>query len=355
MLASGYDGDHAGGIDAALYRSLVVGQLPARVKSPLLSLVGPLVRDPIRLLCARLTVESLARGRWRSVSLPRPTTYRAAHPNLAADVAAVTRIAPIVNLDVAVEPVPAPDVPDPGRCFTPPWSGLFSTVFAVLCHRFLRGDELPVNTRRWPYAVPLEDLLGGRFVREHLPADRLGPLRERIFRKPETHPAFTAFVRDALAGVHERSRAILAHHGIALPPVGAHAAWFVRRGDKLTHEAIDVPVAAYLRSIDRLACAPAAAPPLIVGDDDRFIARIRRARSAAVAFEAFPPLAGSTLAPVVGLDRTLAILANFCILCEARDLVGDAHCNLVAAAMAVRGDTVCADPTLFPWSRLVLV
>lgn len=355
MLASGYDGDHEGGIDAAVYRSLVVGRLPARVKSPLLSLVGPLVRDPIRLLAVRLYMESLVRGRWRTVSLPRPTTYRAAHPNLAADVAAVARIAPIGNLEVVVEPVAAPGLPAPGRCFTPPWSGFFSTVFAVLCHRFLRGDEPPVDPGRWPYAVPLEELLDGRFVRGGGRADRLGPLRERIFRLPETHPAFNAFVRDSLAGVHRRSRAILARHGVALPPAGIHAAWFVRRGDKLAHEAIDVPAAAYVRSIDRLARSRPSAPPLIVGDDDRFISRICRARPAATAFTAFQPLAGSTLAASVSLDRTLAILANFCILCEARHLVGDAHCNLVAAAMAVRGDAVCADTALFPWSRLVLV
>lgn len=355
MLVSGYDGDHAGGIDAAIYRSLVLGPLPARAKSPLVALVAPLVRDQIRLLSARLYAESLVRGRWRRVSLPRPTTYRAAHPNLAADVAAVARIAPIVNLEVVVEPVAAPALPAPGRCFTPPWSGFFSTVFAVLCHRFLHGDDAPIDPARWPYAVPLEDLLGGRFVRGDGGTDRLGPLRERIFRLPETHRGFTAFVRDALAGVLQRSRAILAHHGVTLPPSGIHAVWFIRRGDKLAREAIDVPVAAYVRSIDRLTRASPSAPPLIVGDDDRFIARIRRARPAAVAFDAFPPLAGSTLGTAVSLDRTLAILANFCMLCEARDLVGDAHCNLVAAAMAVRGDTVCADPVLFPWERLVLV
>lgn len=355
MLVSGYDGDHAAGIDAAIYRTLVLGGLPARMKSPLLSLVAPLARDPIRLLCVRLYAEALARGGWRSVALPRPTTYRAAHPNLAADVGAVARNAPIRNLDVVVEPAPVPPLPESGRCFTPPLSGLFSTVFAVLCHRFLRGDGPPVNACRWPYAVPLEDLLGGRFVREKVPADPLGPLRERIFRLPGTHAAFAAFARDALAGVHERSRAILARHGVALPPPGVHAAWFVRRGDKLAREALDVPVAAYVRSIDRLGGTRPPAPPLVIGDDDRFIAAIRRARPAAAAFAAFPPLAGSALAPAVDLDRTLAILANFCILCEARELVGDAHCNLVAAAMAVRGDAVCADPILFPWSRLVLV
>ncbi|MFO1538767.1 MAG: hypothetical protein ACKOVH_13260, partial [Actinomycetota bacterium] len=235
---SGYDGDHAGGIDAALYRALVLGRLPARAKAPLLSLVAPLVRDPIRLLCVRLHVEALARGRWRSVALPGPTTYRAAHPNLAADIEAVARIAPIRNLDVVVGPAPVPDLPEPGSCFTPPWSGFFSTVFAILCHRFLRGDGSPVNARRWPYAVPLEDLLGGRFVREDRPADQLGPLRERIVRLPETHAAFTAFVRDALAGVHQRSRAILAQQGVPLPPPGVHAVWFVRRGDKLARECV---------------------------------------------------------------------------------------------------------------------
>ncbi|MEX1075712.1 MAG: hypothetical protein WED27_04590 [Pirellulales bacterium] len=355
MLVSGYDCDHRGGVDAALYRALVLGRLPIRSKLLLLAAATPAVRDQIRLLAIRLSLDALRRGRWRSISLPRPTTYRAAHPNLAADVAAVAGIAPIVNLDVAVEPAPAPILPAPGPFFTPPRSGFFSAVSAVLTQRFLRGDGVPINDWFWPYAVPLADIVGGPCMTAEAPADRLGPLREHLFHSPETHPAFDAFARRKHAAVFERCRNSLARHGIQLPPAGSHTVWFVRRGDKLAREALDVPVAAYVRSIDRIMGRDPAAAPLVVGDDDGFIAAIRRLRPWVGWFAGFPAIHGSTLAATVSLERTLALLANFCILCEARAVVGDSHCNLVAAAMAVRGDMAAADPELFPWTRHVLV
>ncbi len=355
MLVSGYDCDHRGGVDPALYRALVLGRLPVRSKQLLLAAATPAVRDRIRLLAVRLYLDSLSRGRWRSISLRRPTTYLAPHPNLAADVAAVARIAPIVNLDVAVEAISVPDLPAPRSFFTPPRSGFFSTVSAVLTQRFLRGDGVPINAWFWPYAVPLADIVGGPCMMAKAPADRLGPLREHLFHSPEIHSEFHVFVRRELAAVFDRCRNSLAMHGIELPPAGGHAVWFVRRGDKLAREALDVPVTAYVRSIDRIVGRDSAAAPLVVGDDDGFSAAIRRLRPWVGGFARFPVIHGSTLTAAVSLERSLAILANFCILCEARAVVGDSHCNLVAAAMAVRGDLAAADPELFPWTRHVLV
>jgi hypothetical protein len=355
MLVSGYACDHRSDREAALYRTVVLGKIPARAKLLLLTAAAPAVHDRIRLLAVRVYLESLTRGRWRSVSLPQPTTYHAPHINLAADVAAVARVAPILNLDVAVEPARAPDLPPAPSFFTPPRSGLFSSVFAVLCQRFLRGDGMPINTRFWPYAVPLAELVGGPCMIANSPADRLNPLRDHLFRSPASHLAFVASVRRGLEAVHARSRALLALHGIEIPPPGTHTVWFVRRGDKLAREAIDVPVAAYVRSIDRIVDRDPSASPFVAGDDDGFMAAIRQVRPSVGAFTRFPPIHGSTLAAAVSLERTLPILAHFCILCEARAVVGDSHCNLVAAAMSVRGDMEAADPELFPWKRHVLL
>jgi hypothetical protein len=165
------------------------------------------------------------------------------------------------------------------------------------------------------------------------------------------HAEFERFTQAALTRLYSRCQIMLEKHGIKRPEPGHFEVYFIRRGDKLLAESLDIPSEAYLRSM----ASRAPSPLLAIGDDDFFIDSLKTRLPTLSCFSPFPPLAGSTLDRRVSLERTLSIMSHFCVLCEARKVIGDPHCNLVAAALAVRGERYSADRQLFPWPRQLVI
>jgi len=352
MLISGYRSSHRSRIDYKIFKKVVFAPWPLPLRIFMLRLLGPLARDRVRLEATRRYLAFLWRGRYAAAAPGEPREYLTTELNLAEDLKALAEIGGIgpVRIRWQARAHPQPENP----VWTPPLSGFFSTIFAVLCHQLAHRTHAVINDQHWPYAIGLDALIDCPVIRDTAHSGTEAPpnaARDWIINTPSLHEAFAAHTQVGLKRLHERCRALLAQHGIALPEPQRFVVFFIRRGDKLKSESLDIPRAAYLRSM----AARQHLPLLAIGDDDFFIEGLKTDIPGLQSFAPFAPIQGSTIGQTVPLERTLAIMLNFCILCEAREVVGDANCNLVAAALAVRGERYSADRQLFPWPRHLVV
>lgn len=324
--------------------------MPIAAKVLLTKIADPFVSDRLRLRASRAYLRFLDSGHYPRFDNPERGIYATPDLNLSEDLRAICDVAGVESAGIRWQPN-LPLLPT-SPVFVPPLSGFFSTVYAVLCHQFVFRDKAIIDDHLWPYAFGLGRLLGYQSVRSGSSGGG-GSATARVWIRDtsELHQPFSDFSRNALIGLYRRCREVIQEFGLKLPDAGRYEVFFIRRGDKLRAESLDIPRAAYLRSF----AARKGCELLLVGDDDFFIRDLQALNSGLKSYSPFTPIKGSVLNSAVSLERTLAILVNFCVLCEAAKVTGDPNCNLVAAALAMRGDCGAADNLLFPWPRHIVI
>lgn len=324
--------------------------MPIVAKVVLTKTADPFVSDRLRLRATRAYLKFLDSGHYSRFDSPERGIYTTSVLNLAEDLRAICDVAGVDSAEIRWQPN-LPRLPT-NPVFVPPFSGFFSTVYAVLCHQFVFREKAIIDDHLWPYALGLGKLLGY----QSMPSGGWrggGSASARVWvrDRAELHQPFFDFSRNALIGLYRRCRELIQESGLKLPDAGRYEVFFIRRGDKLKAESLDIPQAAYLRSV----AARKDCELLLVGDDDFFIRDLQAFNPSLRSYSPFKPIKGSVLNSAVSLERTMAILVNFCVLCEAAKVTGDPNCNLVAAALAMRGDRGSADNLLFPWPRHVVI
>jgi hypothetical protein len=117
---------------------------------------------------------------------------------------------------------------------------------------------------------------------------------------------------------------------------------FIRRGDKLIRESYPINLNMYISVLKKYKKV------VITGDDYYFNENLSRSTGFLhFSQENYRPTGGNLA--LVEKSAVIAILANFIMLVNSKKIIGDPYCNLVAAAMILKGIDRSYDQRLHPW------
>lgn len=236
-------------------------------------------------------------------------------------------------------------------------SGFFSTILTLININFLcKMHNIVVNfdSRNWGYPFDLnlifENLLTPKGVNLYSGQDELFlKSREYVDEIQKTNQdAYSEYVMfrytmikkifdvcnlyldsETLKQLHERMD---------------FTTCFIRRGDKLRYEAYPLTVANYAKAFERYEKL------LVIGDDYYFNNRLvmkNKSKFSQWCLSGYRIKGGYV--DNTSNNAMASILSNFYLLCIAKNIIGDANCNLVAAAMICRGDLYTDCLRLHPW------
>ncbi len=230
--------------------------------------------------------------------------------------------------------------------YRPHPSGFFSVIenISLAAHiAALRGQQLLIDLDGgwWRYPIPFQAIFRTGFSYcQQYPAQRLSEQHIDI----RTLRAFFFSNQGSLVAGYTRAKAefyrqvaqqVRAFCAGATRDTAGGACVFVRRGDKLMTEAIEIPAVSHLRQLSELAARHGSVA--LLSDDARWSATMAE-RAGQPGIRDATPKGGTGYVFLQGASEagTIAIMQNYLALVDADAAYGDASCNLVNAASLSR-------------------
>lgn len=236
-------------------------------------------------------------------------------------------------------------------------SGFFSTILTLININFLcKMHNIAVNfdSRNWGYPFDLnlifENLLTPKGVNLHSGQDELF-LKSREYvdeiykTNQDAYSEYVMFRYTMIKKIFDVCNLYLDPETLKqLHERRDFTTCFIRRGDKLRYEAYPLTVANYTKALERYESL------LVIGDDYYFNNRLvmeNKSKFSQWCLSGYRIKGGYV--DNTSNNAMASILSNFYLLCIAKNIIGDANCNLVAAAMICRGDLYTDCLRLHPW------
>ncbi len=236
-------------------------------------------------------------------------------------------------------------------------SGFFSTIITLMnVNFFCQKHNITINfdSRNWPYPFDLslifpnmrksesENSYSGQdelFLKSRAFVDQIQKVNHDIYTE------YSNYRCNVIKKIFDTCNLYLNQEVLKeLNERSNFTTCFVRRGDKLKYESYALTISNYvkaLESYDRL---------LIIGDDYFFNYQIvKRSKFKFTQWCLKNYRIKGGYISNTSSNALTSILSNFYLLCIADEIIGDANCNLVAAAMIYRGDFYTDCLKLHPW------
>ena len=231
--------------------------------------------------------------------------------------------------------------------YRPLRSGFFSVIENVALAEYLaetNGQSLLIDLdgHWWSYPLTFREIFGERFnyLQDARAAIEVDPVPYLDMRAMRNYlfgnlglllPSFTRFKIGFYARTHNQISIFCQQFGPLPEPLATCV--FVRRGDKLKDEAIEIPTAAYEAQFRRSVAESGSLE--LRSDDAQWAADVVSRMNWPGVFNATPNAGGGSGYEILrGTDvtGTLALMQNYLALVRAKTAHGDCTCNLVNAA-----------------------
>jgi len=238
-------------------------------------------------------------------------------------------------------------------------SGFFSVIFTLININFYCESKklaLIIDDENWLYKFNLRNLFPHCFIDSlNIPNEHKYSGQDRLFEasrmyikkiKVEDMIIYTqlnSYRQKIFKKLYIIATEHLKNSNININYYGVTC--FIRRGDKLKNESYPLTLENYCKNLK-----PLKHNLSIIGDDYYFNEKISKNLKVQNIFIPGYKPRGAFLEESSDENAALnSILLNFKILCESEAVIGDANCNLVAAAMAYRGENYTHLRGLHPW------